>query len=151
MKRSIATMNTLKADAKHRVRIPDAKPYQVFAYSNNGDGSFTLTPVELARKPAFPRGSLLKYFTAEKNREELARLTGCVQAPQPEGYFADAYQDKKDKSRAKREDAIAKATLQRPEAPTVRPVQTKEGFLMLPRALDRQAITAAIRKDRDAQ
>ena len=148
MKRSIATMNTLKADAKQRVRIPDAKPHQVFAYSNNGDGSFTLTDIKAQRKPAFPRGSLLKYFTAEKNREELARLTGCVQAPQPEGYFADAYQDK---SRAKREDAIAKATLQRPEVPKVRPVQTKEGFLMLPRALDRQAITAAIRKDRDAQ
>ena len=37
------------------------------------------------------------------------------------------------------------------EVPTVRPVQTKEGFLMLPRALDRQTITAAIRKDRNAQ
>jgi hypothetical protein len=37
------------------------------------------------------------------------------------------------------------------EAPTVRPVRAKEGFLMLPRALDRQTITAAIRKDRDAR
>lgn len=81
MKRSIATMNTLKADAKQRVRIPDAKPYQAFTYSNNGDGSFTLTAVKAARKPAFPRGSLLKYFTAEKNREELQILKGCVQAP----------------------------------------------------------------------
>ncbi len=36
------------------------------------------------------------------------------------------------------------------EVPTVRPVRTKEGFLMLPRKLDRQAIAAAIRKDRDA-
>ena len=37
------------------------------------------------------------------------------------------------------------------EVPTVRPVRTKEGFLMLPRKLDRQAITAAIRKDRDTR
>ena len=81
MKRSIATMNTLKADAKQRVRIPDAKPNQVFAYSNNGNGSFTLTVIKAQRKPAFPRGSLLKYFTAEKNKEELEILKGCVQGP----------------------------------------------------------------------
>jgi hypothetical protein len=37
------------------------------------------------------------------------------------------------------------------EAPLVRPVRTKEGFLMLPRKLDRKAITAAIRADREAQ
>lgn len=74
-------MNTLKADAKQRVRIPDAKPYQVFSYSNNGDGSFTLTVVKAQRKPAFPRGSLLKYLTPERDKEQLAILAGCVQAP----------------------------------------------------------------------
>ena len=37
------------------------------------------------------------------------------------------------------------------EVPTVRPVRTKEGFLMLPRKLDRQIIRAAIRADRDAR
>lgn len=82
MKRSIATMNTLKADAKQRVRIPDAKPYQAFTYSNNGDGSFTLTVVKAQRKPAFPRGSLLKYFTPQRNREELERASACcLEAP----------------------------------------------------------------------
>ena len=70
-------MKTLTADKYRRVRIPDAKPQQVFAYANNGDGSFTLTVVKAERKEAFPRGSLLKYFTPEKNKEELDLLVGC--------------------------------------------------------------------------
>jgi hypothetical protein len=70
-------MQTLKADAKKRVCIPDAKPHQVFAYTNSGDGSFTLTVVRAERKPAFPRGSLLKYFTPERNKAERERLAGC--------------------------------------------------------------------------
>jgi hypothetical protein len=37
------------------------------------------------------------------------------------------------------------------EAPIVRPVRTRQGFLMLPRKLDRKSITAAIRADRDAR
>jgi hypothetical protein len=37
------------------------------------------------------------------------------------------------------------------EVPVVRPVRTREGFLMLPVKLDRKAVTAAIRADRDAQ
>ena len=74
-------MKTLKADKYRRVRIPDAKPQQVFTYTNNGDGSFTLTALGAKRKPAFPRGSLLKYFTPERDKEELAILSGCVQGP----------------------------------------------------------------------
>ena len=35
--------------------------------------------------------------------------------------------------------------------PTITPVRTEEGFLMLPIALDRKAVAAAIRADRDAQ
>ena len=35
--------------------------------------------------------------------------------------------------------------------PTVSPIRTKEGFLMLPRKLDRKAIAAAIRADRDSR
>ena len=70
-------MKTLTADKYKRVRIPDAKPQQVFAYANNGDGSFTLTVVKADRKEVFPRGSLLKYFTPEKNKEELELLAGC--------------------------------------------------------------------------
>jgi hypothetical protein len=37
------------------------------------------------------------------------------------------------------------------EAPLVGPVRSKEGFLMVPRTLDRKVVAAAIRADRDAQ
>ncbi len=37
------------------------------------------------------------------------------------------------------------------EAPVVKPVRTKEGFLMLPQKLDRKLVAAAIRADRDAR
>ncbi len=70
-------MRTLTADAKKRGRLPDAKPRQVFAYTNNGDGSFTLTVVKAERKPAFPRGSLLEYLTPERNKQELQRAAAC--------------------------------------------------------------------------
>jgi antitoxin component of MazEF toxin-antitoxin module len=37
----------------------------------------------VAQKPkeAFPRGSLLKYLTPERDKEQLAILSGCVQGP----------------------------------------------------------------------
>ena len=57
-----------------RLRIPDAKPQQVFAWANNGDGSFTLTVVKAERKEAFPRGSLLKYLTPARDKEQLGIL-----------------------------------------------------------------------------
>jgi hypothetical protein len=37
------------------------------------------------------------------------------------------------------------------DVPVVRPVRTKEGFLLLPCKLDRRTVSAAIRADRDAQ
>jgi hypothetical protein len=79
-------VKTLTADNAKRVRIPNAKPRQVFAYTNNGDGSITLTPVKTERRPAFPRGSLTKYFTGALGRErdklEIALARGCVQGPE---------------------------------------------------------------------
>ena len=35
--------------------------------------------------------------------------------------------------------------------PTVTPIRTREGFLMLPRKLDRKVVAAAIRADRDSR
>lgn len=73
-------MQTLKADNRQRVRLPDTKPGQVYVYESNPDGSITLVPViEVQRKERFPPGSLLKYFTPEKDAEELALLRGCTQ------------------------------------------------------------------------
>jgi len=74
-------MTTVTADERKRVRIPDAQPGQVFAYINNGNGSYTLTPIRPEIKERFPRGSLLKYFTPEKSKEELAILSGCTLEP----------------------------------------------------------------------
>jgi hypothetical protein len=78
-------MHTVVADKWKRVRIPDAKPKQVFAYTNNGDGSITLMEVQEDRKPRFPKGSLLKYFTGEAGKErdklETAIASGCLQGP----------------------------------------------------------------------
>jgi hypothetical protein len=71
-------VQTVTTDKYKRVRLPDAKPQQVFAYANTGNGSITLTPVKAERKERFPRGSLLKYFTPERNKEELERLSGCT-------------------------------------------------------------------------
>ena len=47
-------MKTLTADSAKRVRIPDAKPHQVYAYECT-DGRVTLTPV----KPAEPKPAKL--------------------------------------------------------------------------------------------
>ena len=77
-------MTILTVDDRKRVRLPDARPGQVFVYANNGDGTVTLTPIQAEAKERFPRGSLLKYFTAEKDKEEAQILAGCVQHPESE-------------------------------------------------------------------
>ncbi len=74
-------MHTGIADKYKRGRLPDAKPKQVFAYANSGE-TITLTPVKANKaKPRFPKGSLLKYLTPERDKEQLAILSGCVQTP----------------------------------------------------------------------
>ncbi len=76
-------MKTLKVDERKRIRIPDAKPEQVFAYENNGDGTITLTLVKASRKERFPPGSLKKYVTPESDKEMLDLLKGCsLEIPQ---------------------------------------------------------------------
>jgi len=70
-------MKRLKVDDQKRIRIPDAKPRQVFSYVNHGNGTLILTLVKPSASEPFPPGSLLKYFTSAKNKEELALLSGC--------------------------------------------------------------------------
>ena len=72
------TMTTVVADDKKRVRIPSAKPGQVFALDTASDGALTLTPIKTEHKEAFPPGSLKKYVTAENDRELLQILKGCT-------------------------------------------------------------------------
>jgi len=71
-------VHTLIVDSKQRVRLPDARPHQVFAYEAQGEGRFVLTRL-IKEEPAeaFPRGSLKKYLTRAKAKEELALLKGC--------------------------------------------------------------------------
>ena len=71
-------MKTLTVDDQKRIRIPDATPRQVFAYANNGDGTLTLTLVKAEAAEPFPRGSLLKYLTPARRRDQLALLSGCT-------------------------------------------------------------------------
>jgi hypothetical protein len=78
----IPGMKTVTVDGNKRVRIPNVKPGQIFAYDNHGDGTITLTEVKAERKERFPRGSLLKYITPERDKEQLAILKSCVQGPE---------------------------------------------------------------------
>jgi hypothetical protein len=74
-------MTTATVDDRKRVRLPDAKPGQVLAIQDNGDGSVTLTPVKPDAKKAFPRGSLVKH--AKEWNREWAPLARTVPIPEP--------------------------------------------------------------------
>lgn len=69
-------MKTLTVDDYNRVRLPDVKPRQKFAYENQGGGRITLTIVKAEAEEPFPRGSLSKYLTPERNKELLTLLKG---------------------------------------------------------------------------
>jgi len=64
-------MKTAIVDDRHRIRIPDLKPGQVFAWEDNGNGQITLLEVQpKAREPGTP--SILdglKPFTKEECEE----------------------------------------------------------------------------------
>jgi len=76
-------MKTVTVDDKKRIRIPDAKPQQVFAYEHIGDGSIKLTLIKPKIKEPFPPGSLKRYVTPEANEELLQILKGCsLEAPE---------------------------------------------------------------------
>ncbi len=70
-------MKTLTVDDQKRIRIPDAKPRQVFSYEPEADGSIRLVPVKSAAEEPFPIGSLKKFVTPARNRELLEILEGC--------------------------------------------------------------------------
>lgn len=72
-------MKTVTVDDYQRVRLPGEKPRSKFAYQKEADGTIRLVPVKADGKEPFPRGSLLKYITPERNAEQLAILKGCTQ------------------------------------------------------------------------
>jgi hypothetical protein len=74
----IPRMETAKIDDRRRVRLPHGKPGQVLSIQDNGDGSFTLTPVKADTKEAFPRGSLKYLCTPARNRELEKIASGTI-------------------------------------------------------------------------
>ncbi len=75
-------MTVYTVDKKKRITLPGTKPGQMFFVQPNPDGSVVLFPVQKQeRKPAFPRGSLLKYLTPKRDKEQLAILSACVLGP----------------------------------------------------------------------
>ena len=73
----VSGMKTLIVDDQKRVKIPDAKPRQIFACETDGRGSWVLTLVRAKPQEPFPKGSLSKYFNRAKNKQELELLEGC--------------------------------------------------------------------------
>ncbi len=71
-------MTTVKCDDKGRIRMPEGKPGEVYAWERAGDGSLRFILVKAEAKEPFPPGSLRKYFTRERDKEELALLKGCT-------------------------------------------------------------------------
>ncbi|HXR08390.1 MAG TPA: AbrB/MazE/SpoVT family DNA-binding domain-containing protein [Candidatus Acidoferrum sp.] len=81
-------MNATIIDKKRRMTLPEAvceaaglKPrdqveWRVEAGEIRGHKLVAQKP-----KEAFPPGSLLKYFTPERDKEEIAILSGCVKGP----------------------------------------------------------------------
>lgn len=75
-------MKTLTVDAQKRIRIPDAKPRQVFAYENNGNGMLTLVLVKTKAQEPFPPDYDFG-ITKESNRELAALAKGSsLQLPE---------------------------------------------------------------------
>lgn len=50
---------TTKADSRKRIRVPQAKPGQVYTVQQNADGGFTLSVVR-TRAPANPKCRIVK-------------------------------------------------------------------------------------------
>jgi bifunctional DNA-binding transcriptional regulator/antitoxin component of YhaV-PrlF toxin-antitoxin module len=81
-------MSSTVIDKKHRMTLPESicaavglKPNDRVEWSVQG-GEIRGRKLA-AQKPreAFPRGSLLKYLTPERDKDQLAILAGCVQGP----------------------------------------------------------------------
>ena len=66
--------------SKLRVRLPDAKPGQVFDYANNRDGSITLRPVKVATKELPP--AEVRTFGQEERHRRLFRPAGGRNRPE---------------------------------------------------------------------
>ena len=81
-------MSSTIIDKKHRMTLPQSicsaiglKPYDQVEWRVEEGEIHGRRLVALKPKEAFPRGSLFKYLTAERDEEQLAILSACVQGP----------------------------------------------------------------------
>ena len=82
------SMSATIIDKKHRMTLPESICAAVGLKANDQvewrveDGEIRGRKlVALKAKEAFPRGSLLKYLTPERDKAQLAILSACVQGP----------------------------------------------------------------------
>jgi bifunctional DNA-binding transcriptional regulator/antitoxin component of YhaV-PrlF toxin-antitoxin module len=81
-------MNATVIDKKHRLTLPESicsaaglKPHDHIEWRvQDGEIRGRKLAVQDPEK-VFPRGSLLKYLTPERDSEQIAILSGCVQGP----------------------------------------------------------------------
>ena len=81
-------MNATVIDKKRRTTLPEAvceaaglKPYDQVEWRVETGEIHGRKLLPQKPKEAFPRGSLLKYLTSDRDQEQLAILSGCVQGP----------------------------------------------------------------------
>jgi bifunctional DNA-binding transcriptional regulator/antitoxin component of YhaV-PrlF toxin-antitoxin module len=81
-------MSATVIDKKHRMTLPDSICAAVGLKPNDQvewrveDGEIRGRKLVAQKtKEAFPRGSLLKYLTPERDKEQLAILSACVKGP----------------------------------------------------------------------
>jgi len=75
-------MTTATVDDRKRVQLPDAKPGQVVSIEPGPNGGWTVCPIPPEASEPFPPGSLLEYFTKERDELETILAKGCLQGPE---------------------------------------------------------------------
>jgi bifunctional DNA-binding transcriptional regulator/antitoxin component of YhaV-PrlF toxin-antitoxin module len=82
-------MNATVIDKKRRMTLPESvceaaglKPNDQVEWRVEAGEIRGRRLVAQKLKEAFPPGSLLKYFTPERDKEELSILSGCVKGPE---------------------------------------------------------------------
>jgi bifunctional DNA-binding transcriptional regulator/antitoxin component of YhaV-PrlF toxin-antitoxin module len=82
------SMHATIIDKKRRMTIPEEvceavglKPHDQVEWRVEGGEIRGRRLVPQKHKEAFPPGSLLKYFTPQRDKDELAILSGCVKGP----------------------------------------------------------------------
>jgi AbrB family looped-hinge helix DNA binding protein len=88
LKRDNPSMNATVIDKKRRMTLPEPI-CQALNLKANDRVEWRVEEGEIRgrklvvqrRRSAFPRGSLLKYLTPDRDNEQLAILSGCVRGP----------------------------------------------------------------------